>query len=306
MKSIVPSLRKAILTLWIAVSAAFFLARLTGDPARMVAGEFATPESIAQVRTALGLDEPLWRQYVEYLWLLVRGDLGQSLQYDTANLELILERFPSSAKLAVAALILAGLVGVPLGMFAAAHNGRLLDRLISSVAILGQSMPQFWIGLILIWVFATGLGWFPAGQAREPASIVLPAVTLATLLLAQIARLARSSLAAVLEEDYILSATARGIPRRSVLWRHALRNAALPIVTIIGLQVGALLSGAVTVEAVFAWPGLGSLTTQAVSATDFQLVQALVVVGALVFVVVNLCVDLLYRVLDPRLRVGQT
>ena len=292
----------AIVALWLAVTAAFLLSRLTGDPALQIASPFSLPEDIAEIRALFGFDRPLGTQYVEYMGGLIRGDFGESLQYGVSNIDLILGRLPATIYLASVSLLIAVVIGIPLGVLAASKSGSRVDRIVSGLTLTGQSAPAFWIGMLLIVVFAVWLGWFPAGQARQPNSVILPAVTLAVLLIAQIARLTRSSMIEALHQDFTTAAVARGLPRWRVIWRHALRNAALPVLTIVGLQTGRLLSGAVTVEFVFAWPGLGTLITQAVQATDFTLVQALVVIGALTFVVVNLGVDLLYFVVDPRLR----
>lgn len=295
---------QGIATLIIAVSVAFFLARGTGNPVREMLGDLASAEQVAQLNAQLGLDRPLSVQYLHFLGDLVTGNLGDSLRYGSSNLELIQSRLPASIQLAAAAMFIAVLFGVPLGIWAALREGRLADRLASAVALAGQSIPLFWLGLMLILLFAVGLGWLPAGQSTGFSSLILPAVTLSTLPMAQIARLTRSSMSEVLGEAFLSAAQARGIPRRRIVLIHALQNASLPVITIIALQAGTLLSGAITVEFVFAWPGLGTLATQAVQTRDFSLIQAIVVFGAAVFVVVNLIVDLLYGVLDPRIRDG--
>lgn len=297
-------LLQGVATLLIAVSAAFFLARLTGDPVREILGDVASEEQVAVLSARLGLDRPILVQYLSFLGDLVTGDLGTSLRYGVGNLDLILGWMPASVELAVAAMVIAVLVGVPLGVWAALREGRLADRIASVVALTGQSIPLFWLGLMLILLFAVTLGWLPAGQAGGFDSLILPAVTLSTLPMAQIARLTRSSMSEVLGEPFMSAIQARGVARWRAVGVHALRNAALPVITIIGLQTGTLLSGAITVEFVFAWPGLGTLATQAVQMRDFSLIQALVIFGAVVFVVVNFIVDLLYGILDPRIRDG--
>lgn len=299
---VIPKLVAAIATLLLAVTIAFFLARLSGDPARTILGPLASEEQVALKRAELGLDQPLLSQYVSYLGELVRGDLGESLRYGQSNWELIWSRFPASIQLSVAAVAIAVLIGVPLGVFAALKENTIWDRLSVIASLSGQSLPLFWIGLVFILLFSVNLGWFPAGQSGTWKHLVLPAVTLSFFPMARISRLTRSAMTEVLEEGYVTAARARGLRERTVVVVHALRNAALPVVTIIGLQAGALLSGAVTVEFVFAWPGLGTLATQAVSFRDFTLVQAVVVVGALVFVLINLVVDLIYGLVDPRIR----
>lgn len=291
-----------LVTLLIAVTVAFLIVRGSGDPAAELLGASATPERVAQLRHELGLDAPLLTQYLHFLGGLVRGDLGESLRYNQPNLELVMQRLPATFQLAGAALLIAVVVGVPLGTLAATREGTWVDRLASAVALFGQSVPVFWLGLMLILLFAVQLHWLPAGQQSGPLSVVLPAVALSTLPMAQIARLTRSSMSETLGEQFIVAGRARGLSTAAIVLRHGLRNSAIPVLTIFGLQVGALLSGAVTVEYVFAWPGLGTLATQAVQGRDFTLVQAVVVVGVAVFVVVNLVIDVLYVVVDPRIR----
>lgn len=299
---VVPKLLAAIVTLLLAVTIAFFLARLSGDPVRNILGTFASDEQVAAKRAELGLDQPLLRQYVDYLGSLVRGDFGDSLQYSRSNWEVISSRIWPSIQLTVVALIIANLVGLPLGVIAALKENTIWDRIAVTISLIGQSFPLFWIGLIFILLFSVNLGWFPAGQSGTWKHLVLPAITLSFFPMARIARITRSSLTEVLEEGYITSARARGLAESTVIATHALRNAALPVITIIGLQAGTLLSAAVTVEFVFAWPGLGTLAVNAVAFRDFTLVQALVAFGAFTFVVINLAVDLLYGFVDPRIR----
>lgn len=291
-----------LVTLFIAISVTFVLARGTGSPARQILGDTATPQQIADLETHLGLDRPLPVQFGDYLINLGQGDLGDSLRYHTSNLELIASRFPASMVLALTATAIAIVIGLPLGILAALHQGRGTDRFASALALIGQSAPLFWLGLMLILIFSVKLGWFPAGQFTGVRSLILPAVTLSVFPLAQVARLTRSSMAEALGEGFITATRARGLSSWRITMVHALRSAALPVVTIIGLQTGMLLSGAVTVEYVFGWPGLGSLALQAVQARDFTLIQGIVVVGALIFVVINLVVDVVYGLVDPRIR----
>jgi peptide/nickel transport system permease protein len=291
-----------LVTLLIAVTVAFLIVRGSGDPAAELLGASATPDRIADLRHQLGLDAPLISQYFDFLGGLLRGDLGESLRYNQPNFDLVMQRLPSTFELAGVALIIACVVGVPLGTLAAMKEGTWVDRLASAVALFGQSVPVFWLGLMLILLFAVQLHWLPAGQQNGPLSVILPAVALSTLPMAQIARLTRSSMSETLSEQFIVAGRARGLSTASIVLKHGLRNSSIPVITIFGLQVGALLSGAVTVEYVFAWPGLGTLATQAVQGRDFTLVQAVVVVGVAVFVVVNLVIDVLYVVVDPRIR----
>jgi peptide/nickel transport system permease protein len=299
---IVGKVAAALVTLLLALTIAFILGRMSGDPVYNILGPFAPPEQVAQMRATLGLDQPLWTQYVTYLADVLTGDLGQSLRYTQPNTTVIFSALPYSIELALAAVALALLVGVPLGVLGAVKQDTAWDRLASSVALLGQSVPLFWLGLVLILVFSVRLGVLPAGQAGTPAHLVLPAVTLSALPMAQIARLTRAAMIEVLHEPYIDAARARGLSRARLVFVHALRNAALPVLTITGLQTGILLAGAVTVEYVFGWPGIGTLAVQAVQFRDFTLVQSLVILGAITFVAVNLLIDLLYSVIDPRIR----
>ena len=292
----------ALVTLVVAVTLAFLLGRLAGDPVANLLGPLAPREQVEAKRAELGLDRPLGVQLMSAFGDLARGDLGTSLRYNRSNWDIILSRFPASMQLAGAAMVIALLIGVPIGMIAALRENTLVDRVLMSGAVLGQSMPLFWLGMLLVLVFSIRLGWFPAARSGTWLHLVLPAVTLSTLPLARVARLTRSSVSKVLDEDYITAARARGLNERRVVIVHAIRNAALPVVTLIGLQVGGLLSGSVTIEVVFAWPGLGTLAVDAVSFRDFVLVQAIVIFGALVFVTVNLLVDLTYGIIDPRTR----
>lgn len=292
----------ALVTLLLALTAAFALGHLSGDPVYNILGPLAEREQITQMQQELGLDKPLVEQYTTYLGDTVRGELGDSLQYFRSNSELIRSRLPQSLQLLGVAMILAILIGVPLGTLAAVKEGTWWDRAASTVALLGQSVPVFWLGLMLILIFAVRLRLLPSGQSGGLDHLVLPAITLSLLPLAHIARLTRASMAEVLAEPYIDAARARGLSARRVVGWHALRNAALPVLTVTALQTGVLLSGAVAVEYVYSWPGLGTLALEAVQFRDFTLAQAVVIVGAVTFVLLNLLVDLLYVVVDPRLR----
>lgn len=291
-----------LVTLFLAATLAFFIAKLSGDPTIQMLGLSATPEQVAELKSLLGFDRPIFVQYVDFIGDIARGDLGTSLFSGDQNLDTILSRVWASMQLAVLAVALGALIGIPVGVFAASREGRLGDRVASVLSIVGQSVPVFWLGLILVLVFSLNLGWLPAGFKGDWRNLVLPVVTLATIPIARIARLTRSAMTNALEDQYITASRARGLSSRRVLFAHGLRNASLPVVTLIGLQIGTLLSGAITVETVFAWPGIGSLATQAVTNRDIPLVQALVVFGAVAFVIINTCVDVLYGVLDPRVR----
>ena len=289
-------------TLVLAVTLAFLLVRLAGDPVVHMLGEVAPPEQIEAKRHELGLDRPLIVQYVSYMGSLLTGDLGESLRYQQSNARLIGTRLLASLQLAGVAMLLSIVVGIPIGLFAALREGTFIDRVMMFFALISQSLPLFWLGMMLILLFAVELNWLPAGQSGSWNHVILPAVSLSAYPMARIARLTRSSAIDVIEQDYVTAARARGLSRFRVATVHVLKNAALPVVTIIGLHLGQMLSGVVTLEVVFSWPGLGALAVGALRFRDFFLVQAIVVVGATLFVAINLAVDLLYGAIDPRIR----
>ncbi|MFT4008958.1 MAG: ABC transporter permease [Nocardioidaceae bacterium] len=289
-------------SLLIALTMAFLLGRLAGDPTVQMLGPAATQEQRDALSHQLGLDRPLIVQYLDYLKGVFTGDLGQSLQFYQSNLTMILDRLPYTLELVAAGMTLAVLIGVPLGTLAATREGTWCDRSASALALLGQSIPVFWLGMMLVVLFAVKLGWLPAGQAGSWKNLVLPAITMALYPMAHIARLTRASMGEALQEPYIDSARARGLTRSRIVWKHAFKNAMMPIVTIVALQAGILLSGAVAIEYVYSWPGIGQLALQAVQFRDFPLVQAIVVFGAITFVVLNLAVDIIQSIVDPRVR----
>jgi peptide/nickel transport system permease protein/oligopeptide transport system permease protein len=289
-------------TLWGVATVVFVMARLLpGDPARVIAGVLASPEDVEHVRKQMGLDQPLWVQYGNFLGSLLRLNLGTSAHTNAPVTEEIGSRLPYTVELAVVALALAVTVGLLAGVAAAIRRNTMLDLLISSFSVFGVSMPVYWLGLMMIIVFAIDLHLLPAAGADEPTSILMPAVTLALFSLGLIARMTRSSMLEVLGQDYVRTARAKGAPLRSVVFRHALRNALLPIMTVIGLQFGALLGGAVVTETVFAWPGVGRLLIDSIFFRDYPVVQGLVLMFGTTFVVINLLVDLLYAYVDPRI-----
>jgi ABC-type dipeptide/oligopeptide/nickel transport system permease component len=273
---------------------------IPGDPVALMLGEHATREAVAQLRDFLGLDKPLLVRYVAYLGRLAAGDLGRSIQQNRPVVDELAEAWPATLELTAAALVLATLAGVSAGIVSAVWPNSLFDAVARLGSLFGLSMPVFWTGLVLIVVFAFWLPWLPVGGMGSPAHLVLPAVTLALPSIAMIARLTRSSVLEVLREDYVRTARAKGVGERLVVVKHALRNAAIPILTLVGLQAGQLLGGAVLTETVFAWPGLGRLMVKAIFARDYVLLQGAVLLFALAFVVVNLVVDLSYGALDPR------
>lgn len=282
----------------------FGLVRLTGDPITVLLGETATQEAIAQMRSELALDRPVHVQYARFIRNALRGDFGDSLRYRQPALTLFVERLPATLELAGAALLLALIIGLPIGITAALRPQSAFDGLVRGLALTGQAIPGFYLGLVAIIVFGAQLRLLPTGGRGSLAHLILPAATLAAYQVAIVARFARGAMLEVLGEDYIRTARAKGLRRLRVIVQHALRNALIPVVTIIVLQVGTLLSGAVVTETVFSWPGVGRLAVQAIYARDFPIVQVTVMVTAALFVAINLLTDLLYVLLDPRVRVG--
>ncbi len=275
---------------------------LPGDPVDLMLGETARPAQREVLRKALGLDRPLYVQYADYLGGLLRGDLGTSIHKKRPVARILAERIPASAELTLAALAIALLIALPLGVLAARRAGTALDLGAGALAVLGASVPVFWLGPLLIIFFSIDLGWLPVSGRTGPLSLILPAATLGTALSAILMRMTRSSLLDILPQDYLATARAKGLSERRVLWLHALRNACLPLITILSLQLGALLSGAIITETVFAWPGVGRLTIQAIAARDYPLVQGCVLFIAFVYVAANLLADIAYAWLDPRVR----
>jgi peptide/nickel transport system permease protein len=293
----------AVLTFWAVSTIVWGLLYLTGDPvAVLLAGTPAGQTDVDQLRRALGFDQPLPIQYLHFLTGAIQGDLGNSLRSGEPALLLVSRRIGFTVQLALLAMTLALAVSIPVGIVSAMFRGSLTDRTLMLLSMVGQSMPIFWVGLLMIAVFAVELRWFPAGGAGGIKYLFLPAATLALYPMARIARLVRSSLVDVLNQDYILAARARGLREALVVGKHALKNAALPVVTIVGLQFGYMLGGAVITETIFGWPGIGLFTVTAIYERDFPVVQAAVVLASGMFIALNFLVDLLYGWLDPRIR----
>jgi ABC-type dipeptide/oligopeptide/nickel transport system permease component len=295
----------ALPTLLGVATISFLLLRLIpGDPARLMAGPTASAAQVAHLRQQFGLEGSELSQYVRYLGNLLRGDLGTSTLTGQSVTSEIATAFPYTLELAVAAIVLAVLIGCPLGILAAMRRGGLVDSALSGVSVLGVSMPVYWSGLLLVILFAAKLKMLPAAGADAPDSIVLPAVTLSLFAIGFISRQTRSAMLEALSQDYTRTARAKGMPRRVVVGKHALRNAAVPIVTVAGLQFGQLLGGAILTETIFGWPGLGNLLVQAINARDYATVQGAVLLFAIAVMIVNLATDVLYAVIDPRVRYG--
>jgi peptide/nickel transport system permease protein len=284
------------------VTLAFAALRLSGDPAATMLPGDSSVEELAALRHALGLDRPLVVQYVAFLGDAVRGDFGTSFRHQQPALPLVLERLPATLELAFAALVLAIVIALPLGILAAIYRGRVVDMLAMAFAVVGQATPYFWMGIMLILIVSLELGWLPTSGRGGWQHLILPAVTLGTHFAAALARLTRTSMLEVLGQNFVVTARAKGLAERTVVLGHALKNAAVPIMTLIGLQFGTLLGGAVVTETIFAWPGVGRLAVQSIFVRDYPVVQAGVLVLALSFVAINLAVDVLYGWLDPRIR----
>ncbi|ONI77551.1 peptide ABC transporter permease [Kribbella sp. ALI-6-A] len=295
----------SVFVLWGAVTIIFVVLRLVpGDPAYIMLGPDADQAQVDALRAQLGLDHSLAQQYVTYLTNVVHLDFGQSFRLSTDSMTLVMQRVPATIQLASTALLLSLLIGLPLGVIAALKANTWLDRTISVFSLLGQSTPSFWLGIVMILVFARNLQVLPSSGSGSWAHLVLPTVTLALPFLAILVRLTRSGLLEVVHEGYVQTARAKGLAEGGVILVHALRNALIPIVTVVGLQFGALLGGTVIVETVFAWPGVGRLLIDSISRRDYGVVQAAILLVATIFVLINLLVDLLYGFLDPRVRLA--
>lgn len=295
-------LGRAVLTILIVVTFAFVVLRASGDPAMLILSVDAPAAAIEAFRKSWGLDRPIWVQYLEFLRHLAVGDLGQSMRDGRPAASLVAERIPATLMLAVPALLIKVGLGVPAGVFAALKRGSWIDKTVMAAAVAGFTVPSFVLGLVLVLVFAVQLHWLPSGGVDSALSPILPVVTLGVGGAAILARFTRSAMIEVLDQPYIRAASAKGVPWRRVVRRHALPNAAIPTVTIVGFMVGSLLAGAVVVESVFSWPGVGRLLVVAVSNRDLAVVQAILVLVAATMVCANLAVDLVYGLLDPRLR----
>ena len=299
-------LRKVIHTGVVAlgvVTLAFVALRMSGDPASMMVPPDASLQDVQAWRHELGLDVPLYQQYVRFLGDAVRGEFGTSFKHGVPAWTLVTERIWATGELALVALLIALAIGVPVGVVSSARRGSWYDHVSMVLAVFGQATPSFWLGLMLILVFSVQIPLFPTGGRGDWRHLVLPSLTLGTFFAASVARLTRSSMLEVLGAEYVLTARSKGLGERLVILKHALKNALIPIVTLVGLQLGSLLGGAVVTETIFAWPGAGRLIIFSISYRDYPVVQAAVFLLAMVYVAINLTVDLLYGLLDPRVRV---
>lgn len=296
---------EGLLVLAGALVISFIILRVVpGDPAALMLSDMATPAEVEQMRVSLGVNKPVWEQFGIYLRQLATGDFGFSYRRGTPALPLVLSYIPATVQLGLAALTITIVIAIPLGVIAAIRKNSWVDNTLSVASLAGQSIPVFWLGIMLILIFAVQLGWLPTSGYGEPRYLVLPALTLAFSHIALVARLTRSSMLEVIRQDYIRTARAKGLSERIVMVRHALRNALAPVVTVIGLQIGALLGGAIITETVFGWPGAGALLVSSIAYRDYPVVQVLVVISAVVFVVTNILVDFIYVLLDRRVTVG--
>lgn len=294
-------LSEALIAVWGVVTLVFFVTRVLGDPTVLLLPVGAGQAELDAMRHALGLDRPLYQQYAHTLWAMLHGDFGISFQYMQPAFDVVLRHMPATVTLALTALLFGVLLGAAAGAVAALMRGTLLELLVMVAALLGQATPVFWLGVMLILLFAVQLGWLPTGGAGGVRHVVLPAATLAVFVTASIARLLRSSMLDALREDYVRTARAKGLLPHTVFFWHVARNALIPVVTMVGIIAGELLGGSVVTETVFAWPGVGRLIVQAIQVHDFPVIQTGVVVVAVLFIVINVMVDMLYGVLDPRI-----
>lgn len=297
-------LLQTIPTLLIVTFVVFFLMNVVGDPARLLLPEDATEADIAALRVTLELDKPLLHRYGSFLVRLARGDTGTSFRYNEPAMPLVLERLPVTLTLAGLSLVLALLIAIPLGVVAAVRRNSLADLIATTTAVAGRSMPNFWLGIMLMLLLAVRWRLLPATGTGSWKHLIMPAITIGTGLAASLTRLLRSSLLEVIRQDYITTARAKGLSERVVIFKHGLRNALIPVITVLGLQISLLVEGAFITEQVFAIPGMGQLAVKSLATLDFAVVQTAVLLGALVTVISNLAVDLLYTVVDPRIRYG--
>ena len=280
----------------------FMLRLLPGDPAQVLAGQMASPQEIENIRQQLGMDRPIYEQYANYLIRLARFDLGRSARTQNPVTEEIWARLPNTLLLAVVAISLACLFGIPAGIISAVRPYSWIDYLVTTSALFGMSMPVFWLGLMLVVLFSVILKWLPAGGTGSWQHVILPSFTLAAFVVAFIARMTRSTMLETLSQDYTTTARSKGLQERVVVIKHALKNAMIPIITVVGLQFGLLLGGAVLTETVFAWPGLGRLIVDSILARDYPVIQGTILIFGLLYIMVNLVVDFIYALVDPRIR----
>jgi peptide/nickel transport system permease protein len=301
---IVQRLLQGVVLLFLVAAIVFFLGRLTGNPVDLMLPEGSTPEDRITLIKALGLDGPLWRQFLIFIGNALNGDLGTSIRMREPTVDVFFSRLPNTLAIIPWAILFAVAVGIPLGVVAALNRGNIVDRAAGTLAVLGIATPSFWLGVVLIFVFSVELGWLPSGRMGGPDHYVLPVITLGSFLIAGFMRLVRSSMLDVTGSEFVKLARIKGLSEGVVIWKHCLRNALIPVLTLWGVFVGNLVTGAIIVETVFAWPGVGRLTYEAVIYRDFPLLQAIIILKSILILAINLTVDILYAYVDPRIRLA--
>ena len=295
-------LMQGVVLLFMVATIVFFLGRLTGNPVDLMLPEDATAEDRAALTQTLGLDGPILDQYAIFVGKAMHGDLGMSIRMKQPAAEAFFDRLPNTLVLIPWAILLGMMLGIPLGVVAAVHRGGMLDRAAGTVAVLGVAMPSFWLGVLLIFVFSVELGWLPSGRMGGPSHYVLPVITLGTFLIAGFMRITRSAMLEVMESEFVKLARIKGLSEATVIWKHCLRNALIPVLTLWGVFVGNLITGAIVTETVFAWPGIGLYAVNALITTDYAPVQGFVLTMAVLYVTLNLAIDFVYGLVDPRVR----
>ncbi len=301
---IVQRLLQGVVLLFLVAAIVFFLGRLTGNPVDLMLPEGATPEDRMTIIKALGLDGPWYQQFYIFIGNALHGDLGTSIRMREPTVEVFFSRLPNTLAIIPWAILLAMAVGIPLGVVAALNRGNVVDRVAGAIAVLGIATPSFWLGVVLIFVFSVELGWLPSGRMGGPEHYILPVITLGSFLIAGFMRLMRSSMLEVMGSEFVKLARIKGLSEGVVIWKHCLRNALIPVLTLWGVFVGNLITGAIVTETVFAWPGIGRLTYEAVIYRDFPLLQAIIILKAVLILSINLVVDILYAYVDPRIRLA--
>ena len=301
---IVQRLLQGVVLLFMVAAIVFFLGRLTGNPVDLMLPEGSTPEDRITLIRALGLDGPLYQQFLIFIGNALNGDLGTSIRMREPTVDVFFSRLPNTLAIIPWAIVFAVVVGIPLGVVAALNRGNIVDRAAGALAVLGIATPSFWLGVVLIFVFSVELGWLPSGRMGGPDHYVLPVITLGSFLIAGFMRLVRSSMLDVMGSEFVKLARIKGLSEGVVIWKHCLRNALIPVLTLWGVFVGNLITGAIIVETVFAWPGVGRLTYEAVIYRDFPLLQAIIILKSMLILAINLTVDILYAYVDPRIRLA--
>lgn len=299
---IVQRVLQAMIMVVLVATLVFFLGRLTGNPVDLILPEDSTPEDRVAMIQTLGLDRPVHEQFLIFAANALRGDLGTSVRFHEPAVEMFFSRLPATLYLSVPAMLLAMVLAVPLGVISALRRGGMIDRISGTIAVLGIATPNFWLGILLIYLFSVQLGWLPSGRMGGVEHYVLPSVTLGTFLVAGFMRLIRSSMLEILDSEFVKLARIKGLSETTVIWKHCLRNALIPVLTLWGVFMAGLVTGAIVTETVFAWPGIGRLTYEAVIYRDFPLLQAVIIMAAVMIVFINLVVDILYAYVDPRIR----